>query len=96
MEKQSNLRKCFEWPNPNMPQLLGGDVFDNEGENGITNEGYGQMVQANEIQGKNLGQNMIILGKNYSNSSDSEDVNSSSEGDYNDSSSILSDSSDSI
>ena len=54
------------------------------------------MVQANEIQGKNLGQNMIILGKNYSNSSDSEDVNSSSEENYNDSSSNLSDSSDSI
>lgn len=81
MEKQPNLRKCFEWPSA---LTLGGDVFDNDGETGLMNEGFSQMVEVDEIQGKNLGQNMIHLGKNYSNSSDSGADSSNSEGDYND------------
>ena len=98
MEKQPNFRKFFEWPNPSM-QLLGGDVFDYGIETGPINEGFNQMVEVDETHGKNLGQNMIHLGKNYSNSTDSEVISSSSEGSYNDlnnSSSYLSDSTDSI
>lgn len=31
-ERQPELKKFHEWPNPNTPLLFGGDIVENEGD----------------------------------------------------------------
>jgi len=58
LEKQPELKKVTEWPNPNAPLLSGGEVAEQEGETGL------DFVRLEETgQRKKNGQTLVNVGK---------------------------------
>jgi hypothetical protein len=57
LEKQPELKKLTEWPNPNAPLLSGGEVAEQEGETGL------DFVRLEESgQQKKNGQTLVNVG----------------------------------